>query len=41
MTAQCKTEPPVVDLGNGHLVACHLCAGMGVAPAAAEAVEQA
>ncbi len=28
MTELCKTEPPVVDLGNGHMVACHLCAGM-------------
>lgn len=22
---QCKTEPPLHDIGNGHLVACHLC----------------
>jgi peptide/nickel transport system ATP-binding protein len=26
-TEQCKTAPSVVDLGNGHKVACHLCAG--------------
>ena len=25
-TEQCKTVPPVVDFGNGHKVACHLCA---------------
>lgn len=24
-TEQCKTVPPMVDLGNGHLVSCHLC----------------
>ncbi len=24
-TEACKTDPPVVDLGNGHLVYCHLC----------------
>ena len=24
-TEQCKTVPPVVDMGNGHQVACHLC----------------
>ena len=26
MMEQCKSDPPMVDLGNGHLVACHLCA---------------
>ena len=26
-TEQCKSAPPVVDFGNGHKVACHLCAG--------------
>ena len=26
-TEQCKAAPPVVDFGNGHKVACHLCAG--------------
>ena len=26
-TESCKTDPPVVDLGNGHQVACHLCCG--------------
>jgi oligopeptide/dipeptide ABC transporter ATP-binding protein len=25
-TEVCKQNPPVVDLGNGHQVACHLCA---------------
>lgn len=25
-TDECKLEAPTVDLGNGHLVACHLCA---------------
>lgn len=24
-TERCKTNPPVVDLGNGHQVACHMC----------------
>lgn len=24
-TEKCKEDPPVVDLGNGHLVACHYC----------------
>jgi oligopeptide/dipeptide ABC transporter ATP-binding protein len=24
-TERCKTIPPMADLGNGHLVACHLC----------------
>ena len=26
-TETCKTDPPVADLGNGHMVACHLCCG--------------
>ena len=26
-TEACLIDPPMVDLGNGHLVACHLCAG--------------
>ena len=26
-TEACKTDPPVADLGNGHMVACHLCCG--------------
>ena len=26
-TEACKTDPPVTDLGNGHMVACHLCCG--------------
>ena len=26
-TEQCRTEPPVVDLGNGHQVSCHYCGG--------------
>lgn len=25
-TEKCKSVPPVVDMGNGHKVACHLCA---------------
>ena len=24
-TEQCKTDVPLLDVGNGHLVACHLC----------------
>ena len=26
-TESCKNDPPMIDLGNGHLVACHLCSG--------------
>ena len=26
-TENCKNDPPMIDLGNGHLVACHLCGG--------------
>ena len=26
-TEACKTDPPVADLGNDHMVACHLCCG--------------
>ena len=41
-TELCKTEPPVVDLGNGHQVACHICAGMEPGDAyAANAAENA
>lgn len=29
---KCKTEPPTVDLGGGHKVACHFCAGTGGIP---------
>jgi len=25
-------EPPMVDIGNGHMVACHLCTGKGCRP---------
>lgn len=30
-TEQCKTVPPMADMGNGHFVACHMCAACPVA----------
>ncbi len=35
-TELCKTNPPIVDVGNGHQVACHLCAAQGTIVEATE-----